>query len=216
MEILLTDKITVQPVCLVQGESRATTLAFTLPARHSGCPLDTLAWQVRATNQKTLAFMADTPVRHTAAGGCFTLVWQVSGHFTRQAGPLLVTLVGSTPAAGTDGIAPEPPSADAGGVVAKFVVEGIAVAPCPDGDGEAPAQGYFEVALLQTGQNAALALENSTLATQSAAAAQADAKRPYPAPNRPPKAPPPPPKVLRACRPPCMTQAVPPKIFLPC
>lgn len=237
MEILLTDKITAQPVCLVQGESRATTLAFTLPARHSGCALATLAWQVRATNQKTLAFMADTPVRHTAANGCFTLLWQISGHFTCQAGPLLVTLVGSAPdgtagtagasqaatptgtgeddtsgangvtpkaapangtddgtdgtaaeapnsipASGTDGTAAEAPAslysaevtaASAEGVVAKFVVEGIEVAPCPDGDGEPPAQSYFELALLQTGQNAALALESATLAGQSADAAKA-------------------------------------------
>lgn len=161
MEIRLNDKITLQPVCLMQGENNAGTLRFSLPRAYLGCALHALRWQVRCTNKSTMAFMADALLPEDADDDTrFILPWTVSSAFTGQCGALAVTLVGS----GDD-------------VTAKFVVEGIEVAPNTDGGGEAPqTQDYFELAVRQTGQNAVLALESATLAGTQASGAKTAAQ----------------------------------------
>ncbi len=153
MQIMLNDKITLRPLALVQGETGATTLAFSLPARSAGCHLAALRWQLRATNIQTLAYMAaELEPQHTD-GERFLLPWTVTAPFTMAPGPLRVTLCG------TEGES----------VVAKFLLEGVTVA--ENAEAKAfPGAGpnYFEMALLQMNENAAEAATGAQTAGEAA------------------------------------------------
>ncbi len=134
MEIVLNERIALRPVMLVQGETGATTLAFSLPQRNAGCELAALRWQLRATNTQSLALMvADLEVRE-ATGGRFLLPWTVTAPFTVAPGPLRITLCGTQ---GED-------------TVAKFLLDGVTVAENAEATAFPDAgPNYFELALLR-------------------------------------------------------------------